>query len=278
MKAAIHLALAGAALISSVAHANTLLPTSNTTGGAGSDLILFVEDTATANYYAWDTGATLDSVETAAQIQTAQGTGPAIAQTSSTGTLAYNGSNITLSASLASFISSTGAANDVWAIDAGDSTNTNTNHIGSNRLLVSSVLSAPSWAGNASASSAKSGVSILNGLIGVWNNQSTPAPDTSTSAGWGTGTYGVNGPHGFIGSNPDSGAAIGAAQTLFLISGSGSGSNPGNIQATSGTFTLNSNGTLSYNSSAPPVPLPGAVWLLGSGLFGLVGVSRRRRA
>lgn len=37
-----------------------------------------------------------------------------------------------------------------------------------------------------------------------------------------------------------------------------------------------SDGTLTYNTVAA-IPLPGAVWLLGSGLLGLVAVSRRRR-
>jgi len=30
-------------------------------------------------------------------------------------------------------------------------------------------------------------------------------------------------------------------------------------------------------SSAPPVPIPGAVWLLGTGLAGLAGIRARRR-
>jgi hypothetical protein len=53
----------------------------------------------------------------------------------------------------------------------------------------------------------------------------------------------------------------------------------------SGTWTLSFNGavgaataaTLSWNPTSTSVPLPAAVWLLGSGLMGLAGVGRRRK-
>ena len=45
------------------------------------------------------------------------------------------------------------------------------------------------------------------------------------------------------------------------------------------TWTLGSNGTLTYSVPAPAaVPVPAAAWLLGSGLIGLVGVARRKSA
>jgi hypothetical protein len=43
------------------------------------------------------------------------------------------------------------------------------------------------------------------------------------------------------------------------------------------TWTLASNGNLSYSvPKAAPVPVPAALWLLGSGLIGMVGVARRK--
>lgn len=47
------------------------------------------------------------------------------------------------------------------------------------------------------------------------------------------------------------------------------------------TFSLDgaNNGTLTYstNAAVAPIPVPAALWLLGSGLIGLVGVARRRK-
>lgn len=48
-----------------------------------------------------------------------------------------------------------------------------------------------------------------------------------------------------------------------------------------GYWFLSTSGDLTYNvpyTNSSPVPLPPAVWLLGSGLLGMAGIARRRRA
>ena len=63
------------------------------------------------------------------------------------------------------------------------------------------------------------------------------------------------------------------SDTLYFVTGNGA-ANPAVVNAI-GTATLSATG-FSFSPSSTPVPLPAAVWLLGSGLLGLAGVGRRK--
>ena len=76
----------------------------------------------------------------------------------------------------------------------------------------------------------------------------------------------------------DRATAIGSSIALYGLTGNGT---TGTVESyILGSAKLSSNGTLTLtgNGTTAPVPLPAAVWLFGSGLMGLVGVSRRRKA
>jgi hypothetical protein len=71
---------------------------------------------------------------------------------------------------------------------------------------------------------------------------------------------------------------IGDLLGFFVLFGTGTTSlAPVGVDQFDGAFwSFAGDGTLTY-SQAAVIPLPGAVWLLGSGLLGLVAVSRRKR-
>ena len=70
------------------------------------------------------------------------------------------------------------------------------------------------------------------------------------------------------------------ATNLYDVT-AGSGGSFANVSATlEATATLSASGLVLTNpnggSTPPPVPLPASLWLLGSGLLGLAGISRRK--
>lgn len=72
-------------------------------------------------------------------------------------------------------------------------------------------------------------------------------------------------------------AGIGQSMAFYQV-GYDSSFTTSVVTAMAGLFSLAADGTLTYTvGSVPTVPVPPALWLLGSALVGLVGVSRRKR-
>ena len=74
---------------------------------------------------------------------------------------------------------------------------------------------------------------------------------------------------------------IGSSQALFQVLAASGGNNALVASSQIGSTELVQNGAtgdlvINTGGSPPPVPLPAAVWLLGSGLLGLTGVARRK--
>ncbi len=123
---------------------------------------------------------------------------------------------------------------------------------------------------------------VMNGLTAC--NNANPCTATST----GSPGYAVN----YLGLSSAGGASIsgtaggGALDFYQLANTTGSPKTPvSSTQFTSAasggaaTWTLSATGDLVYavpGGAPPPVPLPAAVWLLGSGLLGLAGIGRRK--
>ena len=89
---------------------------------------------------------------------------------------------------------------------------------------------------------------------------------------------------GGIGTNVSGVAGLlGDTLDMFLYTSVSQFIVPGNVvtfldrefQQLAGTWTLDSAGTLTYGTTV--IPVPAAVWLFGSALLGLVGVSRRKQ-
>jgi hypothetical protein len=268
MKTLLGLAIAGTLLGAGTAGAFTVTDPAT---GAG-DLILFIQDVTTNQTYARDTGISLASVY--AVDSTGANTAPAL------------NVNVTADANLTTFLGSLTKTDTLqWAVEGGNWTGSGSTAlapIGQERIVTTS------GTGNATAVSQSSFTSkFVNFAVEVSNlnafglldptgsTHETGVKATSGDGIWG-GPNGVSGDTVWYQALDNSGIPITASQSLYGLTGNGT---KGGVAKNSllGTLSLDSLGNLtSAGGSPPPVPLPAALWVFGSGLLGLFGVGRRR--
>jgi hypothetical protein len=250
-----------------------------------SDLVLVIQNnTNPANVYVLDTGISIDSVMPTANLAAAGST--TVLSTS----LAGINQSIAASPTLQAFLAANPAASDGWTIEAGQyagstpaasATNANTKVVGSGKVIFSSG----STASNIGQATLANLQAIANGMQ---NELTAPADSlglspllTATEASTGASYTTASGSPtkwGLFGVADL--ASVGTGIALYGFTGNvATGQPAAGIQSyVLGTVTLGTNGALSFTGNGTaPVPLPAAVWLFGSGLMGLVGVSRRRK-
>ena len=266
----------GAAVASSGANAaNTIVNLPTTSGG--SDLVLFVSDTTNGEYFAQDLGVTLNSTGVTAASVAAGGVFTTAG--SFTTPTSFAGSD----AALASFLSADSAgvtAGDVsYSIMAADDTSSQQTPGTERALLTStqdySVVSPTTTFTNGNIKTYVAGAKTFFAQI----NADYLGSNTNTSYGWGnSGT--LNTPNSFISASLTNGATLGTAQTMYVFGTNGAGLSAASNPYVGGTVNVSSTGVITVTNSGggTPVPVPAAVWLLGSGLLGLIGVGRRRAA
>jgi hypothetical protein len=271
MRSIYKFAMVGAALVASSAYADVLLP--NTGNG---ELTLFVKNNTTGAVYARGLQLTVDDILTQSAIQTGAYTGPV----QSTGYALS--SSIGPDANLTSFLG--GGSDFSWTVMAGDNTSTAVNTAGSlggRRYVVTTQLDIANNTGQIPTNSNLN--SIYGNLQGMLNDLNANLPDGSgTSAKqdglWGTPGSPYDADQDWFGAGLADANALGSAAHLYLFS-SVTGTNASSARAYEGlNLRLTSTGVLESVASTAPVPLPPALWLLGSALVGVTGVARRRRA
>ncbi len=274
------------ALAASAGQANAALMTID--NGSGSELFLSVYDPASSKSYIRDLGINMyDFLRTGATAATA-GTvayAPNTAVGVSSGNVTSSGYSLSFGQDplLTSWMGSTLSSNAIWMVGAGDSSGVqphfittfgsgNINTVGNGNLGNFNSADIYLYGNNSLTANGSTLGTSLNGSAAA---TAADGPDvnfpTGMGSGWGNAETAFS-----------STAKVGQSMSFYdLIGNAVSNATATKYTNSAGAamWTLAANGTLTY--AAPTVvsavPVPAAVWLFGSGLLGLVGISRRKK-
>jgi hypothetical protein len=264
-------AVAGTLALASTGAFAIGLPSSNS-----SDLILIIENVNTpTNVYALDTGISINSIFPSTGFVSG----------ATLNTTAFNGINAAIAASptLQSFLAANPASGDEWELlgdqyngAGGAATNQNSKAVGNNKGVFTSIQPGSNISGTTLAVLESMANGINNSLqTGANFGPLLTATESSTGVSCGNASGDCTSKFGLFGA-PDMEAPLGTSSSIYMLTSNGTTTSPPQSYI-AGTATLGTNGTLTFTQNTTAVPLPAAVWLFGSGLLGLVGVSRRRK-
>lgn len=266
LKKVVAIAIAGASGLGAMGASADVI---NSDSGNG-ELTLFVRNDVTGAVYARGLEIQLDSVLTTSAIQGgAYNAGQANAAN-------YVLPTIGADANLSSFLGQSGTFS--WTLMAGDATGTAV-QIGARRYATTTqvdLTNGTSVTGVQFTNAFTNYRAFIDQLNGNLADES--GSSTSVNGQWrqSDAQPGVNAGDWF-GSSLDNVNALGSAANFYLLA-----NNSGGVQVRVYQFAdvvLNADGSLSSISDpTTPVPLPAAFWLLGTGIAGLAGVSRRRKS
>ncbi len=273
MKLNLKMIAAAVAMVSAtgLAHADLTAPTT----GNGS-LSLFAFNTVTRDYYLRDLGFLMNDFLPSSVTSLSGNGGGTGTRTPEAGLLLNSGNTPNFAdVSFTTWLGTQNVADIRWAVSAGDSTGTSTATNVPRAITSSAVdLNPTNQLMTSYSSSGNAG-----GLAGFFGSATLSVTGPGAPAAFDT-NFGLGGA---------SLASLDQSVGLFYFART-AGTSANAIAATKvqygnstgfATVTLEADGDFVYNLAGAPVsevPIPAAAWLLGSGLFGLVGMARRRKA